>query len=212
MDVDQRKGEESNMARETGPKCRLCRREGVKLYLKGTRCETEKCSISKRQQAPGQHGTSRRRLSEYGTQLREKQKAKRIYGVLEKQFKKYVNESLKTKGVTGEVLMQRLESRLDNMVYKSGFAVSRAQARQLIRSGFFEVNGKKQTTPSMRTKVGDIIKPVEFEKIHLREGFVLPEWLEANVKERYIKVASMPTLENLGDNLNVQLIIEYYSR
>lgn len=200
------------MARETGPKCRLCRREGVKLYLKGTRCETEKCSISKRQQAPGQHGTSRRRLSEYGTQLREKQKAKRIYGVLEKQFKKYVNESLKTKGVTGEVLMQRLESRLDNMVYKSGFAVSRAQARQLIRSGFFEVNGKKQTTPSMRTKVGDIIKPVEFEKIHLREGFVLPEWLEANVKERYIKVASMPTLENLGDNLNVQLIIEYYSR
>jgi len=212
MDVDQRKGEESNMARETGPKCRLCRREGVKLYLKGTRCETDKCSISKRQQAPGQHGTSRRRLSEYGTQLREKQKAKRIYGVLEKQFKKYVNESLKTKGVTGEVLMQRLESRLDNMVYKSGFAVSRAQARQLIRSGFFEVNGKKQTTPSMRTKVGDIIKPVNFEKIHLREGFVLPEWLEANVKERYIKVASMPTLENLGDNLNVQLIIEYYSR
>jgi small subunit ribosomal protein S4 len=212
MAVDQRKGEEFNMAREYGPKCRLCRREGVKLYLKGVRCESDKCSVAKRQQAPGQHGTSRRRLSEYGTQLREKQKAKRVYGVLEKQFKKYVNEALKTKGVTGEVLMQKLEARLDNMVYKSGFAVSRNQARQLIRSGFFEVNGKVQTIPSMRTKVGDIIKPVDFDRIHLREGFVMPEWLEANVKERFVKVSMLPSLENLGDNLNVQLIIEYYSR
>jgi small subunit ribosomal protein S4 len=212
MVADLRKGEESNMARENGPKCRLCRREGVKLYLKGARCESDKCSVAKRQQAPGQHGTSRRRLSEYGTQLREKQKAKRVYGVLEKQFKKYVNEALKTKGVTGEVLMQTLESRLDNMVYKSGFAVSRNQARQLIRSGFFEVNGKVQTIPSIKTKVGDIIKPVDFDKIHLREGFVMPEWLEANVKERFVKVTSLPTLESLGENLNVQLIIEYYSR
>ena len=148
------------MAVNNGPKCRLCRREGVKLYLKGTRCESEKCAINKRHQAPGQHGTSRRRLSEYGVQLREKQKAKRVYGILEKQFKKYVREALKTKGVTGEALMQKLETRLDNMVYRSGFAVSRAQARQMIRSGFF----------------------------------------------------IMPSLDMLNESLNVQLIIEFYSR
>src|SRR3989344_4513398 len=122
------------MARYKDAKCRLCRREGVKLYLKGARCESEKCAVTRRQQAPGQHGTSRRRLSDYGVQMREKQKAKRIYGILEKQFKNYVDQALKTKGVTGETLMQKLESRLDNMVYRSGFAVSRAQARQLIRS------------------------------------------------------------------------------
>jgi len=127
------------MARYKGPKCRLCRREGVKLYLKGARCESEKCAVSKRHQAPGQHGTSRKRLSEYGVQMREKQKAKRIYGILEKQFKLYVDEALKTKGVTGETLTRKLESRLDNVVYRSGFSVSRSQARQFIRNGLFLV-------------------------------------------------------------------------
>ena len=200
------------MARYKGPKCRLCRREGVKLYLKGARCESEKCAVSKRHQAPGQHGTSRKRLSEYGVQMREKQKAKRIYGILEKQFKLYVDQALKTKGVTGETLMQKLESRLDNVVYRSGFSVSRSQARQFIRNGLFLVNGEVKKIPSEQISIGDVVKPVDFSKIHLREGFVLPEWLEANVKDRYIKYSKLPTLDNLGENLNVQLIIEFYSR
>jgi small subunit ribosomal protein S4 len=200
------------MALNNGPKCRLCRREGVKLYLKGTRCESDKCGITRRQQAPGQHGTSRKRLSEYGVQLREKQKAKRIYGVLEKQFKKYVEMALKATGITSEKLIQKLESRLDNMVYRSGFAVSRPQARQYIRSGFFTLNGEKATIPSMTVKVGDVLKPVSFDKIQLREGFSLPEWMEANVKERFVKLNRLPTLEEISEGLNVQLIIEYYSR
>ncbi len=203
------------MARYKGPKCRLCRREGEKLYLKGMRCHTDKCAINKRNYAPGQHGNSRRRRrrpSDYGKQLREKQKAKRIYGVLERQFKKYVDDALETKGVSGEKLLKHLETRFDNLVFRSGFAVSRAQARQFIRSGFFEINGKVATIPSMQLLINDIIKPVNFEKIHLREGFVLPEWLEANVKEKYVKFVSLPTLDNSLENINVQLIIEYYSR
>jgi len=202
------------MARYKGPKCRLCRREGEKLYLKGARCHGEKCAINKRNYAPGQHGNSRRRrrLSDYGKQLREKQKAKRIYGILERQFKTYVDKALKAKGITGESLVRNLETRLDNMVYRSGFAVSRAQARQFVRSGYFEVSGGRATTPSMQLKVGDVIKPVEFEKIHLREGFVLPDWLEANVQEKYVKFVRLPTLDDTLENINVQLIIEYYSR
>jgi small subunit ribosomal protein S4 len=200
------------MARYTGPKCRLCRREGTKLFLKGPKCEGDKCTLKTRTQAPGQHGTGRGRLSEYGVQMREKQKAKRIYGILENQFKNDVNASLKSKGVSGEILMQRLESRFDNLVYRSGFAVSRNQARQQIRSGFFMINGKVNTIPSMKLKPGDMIKPVAFEKIQLREGFVLPEWLQANVKERQVKLVRMPTLEENTNSINVQLIIEYYSR
>jgi len=186
------------MARYKGPKCKLCRREGEKLYLKGARCHSEKCAINKRNYAPGQ--------------LREKQKAKRIYGILEKQFRIYIDRALQTKGVTGEELLKNLETRLDNMVYRSGFSVSRAQARQLIRSGFFAVNDNVITKPSYQTRIGDIIKPVEFGKIHLREGFVLPEWLEANVKEKYVKFVKLPTLEEAIENVDVQLIIEYYSR
>jgi small subunit ribosomal protein S4 len=144
--------------------------------------------------------------------LREKQKAKRIYGVLEKQFKKYVEMALKATGITSEKLIQKLESRLDNMVYRSGFAVSRPQARQYIRSGFFTLNGEKATIPSMTVKVGDVLKPVSFDKIQLREGFSLPEWMEANVKERFVKLNRLPTLEEISEGLNVQLIIEYYSR
>jgi len=200
------------MARYTEAKCRLCRREGVKLFLKGKRCESEKCPMNQKVQAPGQHGLSRKALSEYGRQLREKQKAKRLYGILEKQFRIYVEESLKSKGVSGKILVQKLESRLDNLVYRSGFAVSRAQARQNIRRGLFVVNDKKTTIPSMQIQIGDIIKPVAFEKISLREGFMLPEWLEVNLKEKSVKYVRFPTDEDLQERINVQSIIEFYSR
>ncbi|MBI2414927.1 30S ribosomal protein S4 [candidate division WWE3 bacterium] len=201
------------MARTTGPKCRLCRREGVKLYLKGARCESEKCAMNKRPYAPGQHGNARKgRVSGYALQFREKQQAKRIYGILEKQFKMYVDRALKAKGVTGEVLMQELESRLDNMIYKGGFATSRGQARQLIRSGFFELNSSVARTPSIQVKAGDVIKPVNFERIHLRQGFVLPEWIKANVKDKLIQVDRLPSLQEVSDSVNVQLIVEFYSR
>lgn len=200
------------MARMTGPKCRLCRREGVKLYLKGTRCETEKCALNRKAQAPGQHGTGRRSLSEYGKQMREKQKAKRIYGILEKQFEKYVKEALKTRGVTGDILIQKLEGRLDNLVFRSGFAMSRAQARQYTRRGLFMVNDKPVKTPSQQLKSGDIIKPVSFEKIHLKEGFVLPEWLEANIKEKCVRLAKLPTSQDYQERVDIQSIIEFYSR
>lgn len=200
------------MARYIGPKCRMCRREGVKLYLKGERCDSEKCPLNTKNQAPGQHGSSRKALSEYGKQLREKQKAKRLYGVLEKQFRNYINEALRAKGVSGDILMQKLESRLDNLVYRSGFAVSRAQARQNIRRGLFTVNGKKINIPSTQVKVGDIIKPVSFELISLREGFIMPDWLEANVKEKYVKYLRPPTEEDLQEKIDVQSIIEFYSR
>lgn len=200
------------MARTTGPKCRLCRREGIKLYLKGVRCFSEKCAISKKAQVPGQHGNSRKKLSEYGTQMREKQKAKRIYGVLEKQFKNYVQRALDTKGVSGDILVKELESRLDNLVYRSGFAVSRSQARQLIRSGVFMVNGKALTIPSAQLRDNDIIRPTSMDKVHLREGFTLPEWLDANVKEKFIKVVRLPSLDEYSEPVNIQLIIEFYSR
>jgi small subunit ribosomal protein S4 len=203
------------MARYTGPKCKLCRREGVKLFLKGTKCEGDKCTLGKRPQPPGQHGSGRRRrknVTEYGRQLREKQKAKRMYGVLERQFKNYVRNAQNAQGVAGEVLVQILESRLDNLIYRSGFAVSRAQARQFIRNKLFTVNGKEVRTPSQRLRIGDEIKPVSFEKLHLREGFVLPEWLKANTKERFVKVEALPKLEDFQESFDVQSIIEFYSR
>ena len=200
------------MSRYTGAKCRLCRREGTKLYLKGIRCEGEKCSISKRQQAPGQHGTSRRRLSNYGVQLREKQKAKRIYGILERQFKNYVGKAMKAKGVTGEQLLRELELRFDNMVYRSGFAVSRSQARQNIRRGLFMINGKVCDMPSRQFRLSDVLKPIDFEKVSPREGFTLPEWLSANIKEKSIKVDRLPVVEDLPSDFNVQMIVEFYSR
>ena len=200
------------MARTKGSKCRLCRREGIKLYLKGARCLSEKCAISKKAQVPGQHGNSRKKLSEYGVQMREKQKAKRIYGVLEKQFKNYVQKALNTKGVSGDILVKELESRLDNLVYRSGFSVSRAKARQLIRSGVFTVDGRTLTIPSAQIKENAIIKPTNMEKVHLREAFTLPEWLEANVKEKFIKVVKLPRLDEYSEPVNIQLIIEFYSR
>lgn len=200
------------MARHTGPKCRLCRREGVKLYLKGTRCETEKCAVSKRPQAPGQHGTKFGKLSSFGQQLREKQKAKRTYGVLESQFRKYVDGAIKKKGITGEILLQTLETRYDNVVYRSGFATSRAQARQYIRSGLFTLNGKNNNIPSTKVKVGDVIKPNDITRVQLRQGFTLPEWISANVSDKLVKFERLPSLDELQGSINVQLIVEYYSR
>ena len=200
------------MARYTGPKCRLCRREGTKLYLKGSRCDSEKCAMTKRPYAPGQHGNLRKRRSDYSFQFRQKQKAKRVYGVLERQFRRYVNKALKASGIASEVLMQQLESRFDNLVYRSGFAVSRAQARQFIGGGLFLISGKENTIPSTQLKVGDIIKPVDFGKIHLREGFILPDWLKANVKEKYVVFSKMPLLEELTTDVDAQVIIEFYSR
>jgi small subunit ribosomal protein S4 len=202
------------MARIIGPKCKLCRRLGVKLNLKGTKCDSEKCAMTKRPYSPGQHGNSRHRSrgSEYGAQLFEKQKAKAIYGVLENQFKNYVSASMNMKGVSGENLYRMLESRLDNLVYRSGFALSRPQARQLIRAGVFSVNDKKVLSPSYKVKVGDVLKPEDFSKVHLREGFVLPEWISANVKERYIKIQREPTIEDFSESFEIQQIIDFYSR
>ncbi len=186
---------------------------GEKLYLKGTKCLGPNCTIQKKPQVPGQHGTSRRgRPSDYKIQLLEKQKAKRVYGILEKQFRKYIEQALGSKGVTGDALIKLLETRLDNVVYRSGFAVSRAQARQLIRSGFFTVNEAPSTIPSMHVKLGDVIKPVSFEKLQPREGFVLPAWISANVKEKSVKVENLPTLDDVSENVDVSLIIEFYSR
>lgn len=200
------------MARYTGPKCKLCRREGTKLYLKGARCETEKCGLTRRNSKPGQHGAKRTSQNPYGLQLREKQKLKRIYGVLEKQFGLYISKALNTKGIASESLMQILESRLDNIVYRSGFATSRAEARQLIRRGLFKLNGRTANIPSIQVKSGDIIKPLSFDKLHLKEGYKIPSWIEANVSEKYVKIDRLPSGDDLQEPVNPQLIVEFYSR
>ena len=200
------------MARITGPKCRLCRREGTKLYLKGDRCETEKCALTRRQTKPGQHGAKRSSTTQYGTQLREKQKLKRIYGVLEKQFGLYVSKAFKSKGIASENLVQLLESRLDNVVYRCGFATSRAEARQLIRRGIFKLNNNIANVPSILVRAGDTLTPIAFEKLHLKQGYTIPEWLVANVKEKYVKIDRLPSGDELKQPVNTQLIVEYYSR
>jgi small subunit ribosomal protein S4 len=200
------------MARITGPKCRLCRREGTKLYLKGDRCETEKCALTRRQTKPGQHGARRSVTTQYGSQLREKQKLKRIYGVLEKQFGLYVSKAFKSKGISSESLVQILESRLDNVVYRCGFATSRSQARQFIRRGLFKLNDHIADVPSILVKSGDILTPVSFEKLHLKQGYTIPTWIVANVKEKYVKIDRLPSGDELKQPVNTQLIVEYYSR
>ncbi|MFO7152562.1 MAG: 30S ribosomal protein S4 [Bacillota bacterium] len=208
------------MARYTGPACRLCRREGVKLYLKGERCYGPKCAIDRRGYAPGQHGQMRRKLSEYGIQLREKQKAKRIYGVLEQQFKIYFEEASRQKGVTGENLLRLLECRLDNVVYRLGFAKSRAQARQLVRHGHFEVNGKKVDIPSYQVKPGNVIavreksRSLEIfkEMAELGKGRVVPEWLSVNYDTLTGEVLRYPNREDIDVPIQEQLIVELYSK
>jgi len=207
------------MARYIDPKCRLCRREGTKLFLKGERCFSPKCPLEKKGAvAPGQHGLKmRRRLSEYGVQLREKQKAKRTYGVLERQFRRYFKKAFKKRGVTGEALLQLLESRLDNVVYRLGFVPSRSVARQLVRHGHILVDGKKVDIPSYQVKPGQVINlnpkamKIEVVKKSLAEKKKeIPSWLQK--KAAVGKIIRLPTREEIGADIAEQLIVEYYSR
>ncbi len=208
------------MAKYTGPVCRLCRREGVKLYLKGDRCYTGKCSFERRGYAPGQHGRGRIRVSDYGLQLRAKQKARRIYGVLEKQFRGYYEEAANVRGVTGEVLIQILESRFDNMVYRAGFAASRSQARQLVRHGHFTVNDKKVNIPSFRIKAGDVIaiRQKSRASVLIKEiaealgDRSTPEWLEVNDTTLTCHVVRLPERSEIEIPVEEHLIVERYSR
>ncbi|MDO8680587.1 MAG: 30S ribosomal protein S4 [Acidobacteriota bacterium] len=209
------------MARYNGPVCRLCRREGMKLFLKGERCYTEKCAIEKRNMPPGQHGRLRKaKMVGYAVQLREKQKVKRIYGVLEDQFRGYFEQAERTRGgITGETLLQLLERRLDNVVYRMGLGTSRAQARQLVRHGHFLVNGKKVDVPSYSLKSGDTVAVRETSRqnstiIHATEevkGRGIPEWLSLE-GELGGKVVSMPTREQINLPVQEQLIVELYSK
>ena len=208
------------MARYKDAQCRVCRREGQKLFLKGDRCYSDKCSISRRNFAPGQHGQKRTKLSEYGIQLREKQKVKAYYGVQEKQFRKYFDMASNTKGITGEVLLQILESRLDNVVYRLGYGKSRAQARQFVNHGQFEVNGKKVNIPSYLVKSGDVISVREIKKDNKtikinaeeNEKRPLPEWLEKDSEKLSGKVIRLAAREDIDIPIEEHLIVELYSK
>ena len=208
------------MARYTDAVCRLCRREGVKLYLKGDRCYSDKCAIERKGYAPGQHGQSRKKVSEYGLQLREKQKARRIYGVLEKQFRGYFVKADRQKGITGENLLQMLERRLDNVVYRLGYASSRVEARQLVRHGHFTVNGKRVNIPSYLVNVGEVIKVAEksvkspkFKEIAEAAAHrTPPAWLEGNVDALEGRVLAFPTREEIDTDIKEHLIVELYSK
>ena len=210
------------MARYIGPVCRLCRREGAKLFLKGERCMKGSCAINKRPTAPGQHGTSRKKLSEYGMQLREKQKAKRIYGVLEGQFRKYYDIANRTPGVTGENLVRLLEMRLDNVVYRMGYGRSRTEARQVVRHNLITVNGRRVNIPSYQVKVGDVVQVAEKSKsltrfkdiLDVSHGRSVPEWLTSDPDNLRGTVSSKPSREQImipGD-LRETLIVELYSK
>lgn len=209
------------MARYTDPVCRLCRREGMKLYLKGERCYTDKCAIERRNYPPGQHGQGRRRkVSEYAVQLREKQRLKRMYGLLEKQFRRYFDFAERDKGVTGEVLLNYLERRLDNMVFRLGMATSRAEARQLIRHRHFEVNGKRVDIPSFLTNPGDEIsireksraKDVFTRAIEIATKRGVSEWLELDAATAKGKVLRLPERDELTMPINERLVVELYSK
>lgn len=209
------------MARYAGPACRLCRREAMKLFLKGERCYGEKCAIERRNVPPGQHGKGRRaRLMGYGLQLREKQKVKRMYGVLERQFRRYFEQADRQKGVTGETLLQLLERRLDNVVYRLGFAVSRPQARQLVRHGHFTVNGRRADVPSFSVKAGDVVavRPSSAKNsviVYAREevkGRGVPEWLEVDGEALTGRLAAAPRRDQLNLPIQEQLIVELYSK
>ncbi|MFR5265681.1 30S ribosomal protein S4 [Clostridium sp.] len=206
------------MARYTGATCKLCRREGMKLFLKGDRCYTDKCAFVKRSYAPGQHGANRKKVSEYGMQLREKQKAKRIYGVLETQFRNTYERAEKIKGVTGENLLKLLEMRLDNVVFRLGFASSRVEARQLVNHGHFLVNGKKVDIASYKVSVNDVIsvreksRASEKFKTFVENPKALPQWLTANLENFEGKVVAEPSREDIDVPVNETLIVELYSK
>jgi len=200
--------------------CRICRREGMKLYLKGTRCETEKCAFERRSYAPGQHGQKRKKDTEYGLQLREKQKVKRIYGVLEKQFRRYFSIASRKKGVTGETLLQLLEQRLDNTIYRMGFAESRRQARQVVRHGMVLVNGKKVDIPSYSLKSGDKVGVLESfkENVAVKRSLEtlqkrgVPAWLEVDTTSLSGIFKKVPSKDEIAFPVQEQLIVELYSK
>lgn len=208
------------MARYIDAVCRLCRRETEKLFLKGTKCHTEKCPITKRAYAPGQHGQNRIKLSNYGVQLREKQKVKRIYGILERQFRKYFNQAAKSKGVTGKVLLQLLERRLDNVVFRMGIGLSRAQARQFVRHNFVFVNARRVNIPSYLIEKDDLVqiktKGKAQEKIkenlQLSKDRSVPAWLEFKPQEFQAKILRLPEKEDIPAHIQEQLIVELYSK
>ena len=208
------------MARYTGAVCRLCRREGLKLFLKGERCYTDKCAIERRNYPPGQHGQARPKFSEYSIQLREKQKLRRIYGVLEGQFRLYFQMADRAKGVTGETLLQLLERRLDNMVYRMGFATSRSEGRQLVRHGHFTVNGRKVNIPSYLVKPNDVVAVTERsrkvariqEALELAQRRGVPDWLEVSPEAWTGRVKSIPTRADLTMPINEKLVVELYSK
>lgn len=208
------------MARYTGAQCRLCRRETEKLFLKGDRCYTEKCAVERRQYPPGQHGQRRGKLSDYGVQLREKQKVRNTYSVLERQFRKYFQKAERKKGVTGEVLLQLLETRLDNVVYRMGFAPNRNSARQLVGHRHFLVNGKRVSIPSYNVQVGDMVeigassRDIEIIKdsISRAEQRGVPSWVEIDFKNFKGKVAQIPAREDIQVTAQEQLIVELYSK
>lgn len=208
------------MARYTDASCRLCRREGEKLFLKGERCYTNKCSVSKRVYAPGQHGQQKKKMSEYGIQLREKQKARRFYGILEGQFRKYFEMASHKKGITGENLLQLLETRMDNTVYRLGLATSRPEARQLVRHGHFTVNGKKVNIPSYLLTVGDELavrdKSKSSPKIKaiadITGSKVIPQWLQFDAENLTGKVVNLPAREDIDLPIKEHLIVELYSK
>ncbi len=208
------------MGRYTGAVCRLCRREKEKLYLKGDRCFSDKCAVVRHAYAPGEHGQARQKFSEFGLQLREKQKARRIYGIMERQFRRYFKEADRRKGVTGEILLQLLESRLDNVVFRLGLARSRSEARHLINHGHFEVNGRKVDIPSYLVKVGDLVavrenrknKPVFKEIFEAREQQGTMDWLEANLEKLEGRVLRIPQREEIDVPVTEHLVVELYSR
>jgi small subunit ribosomal protein S4 len=207
------------LARYTDSVCKLCRNEGVKLFLKGSRCYSTKCAIERRRYGPGQHGQDRKKQSEYALQLREKQKVRRFYGVLEKQFSAYFEEASRQKKVpTGLRLLQLLETRLDNIVHRSGMVPSRAQARQLILHGHFIVNGKKSSIPSIRVRQGDVVSAHKDSKkliqavIEANPAPIAPNWLTANLENLNVSIVNLPAREDLDQTVKEALIVEYYSR
>jgi small subunit ribosomal protein S4 len=208
------------MARITGAKCRICRRLGTKLFLKGTRCDTPKCPIEKENKPPGQHGAKRVRLTEYGIHLREVQRAKKMYGVLQRQFRRYYDEAIAKPGNTGDYLIQTLERRLDNVVYRLRMGTSRAHARQLILHGHIRVNGRKVTVPSYPTEAGDVIEPARRERsvkivkeaLALKKDVEIPSWLKLVEDPPQGTVVSLPTAQELQVPVESQLIVEYMSR
>ena len=208
------------MARYTGPACRLCRREGKKLYLKGERCTSGKCALDRRNTAPGQHGAATKKLKEYGKQTREKQTARRYYGVLEKQFKNYYDEAARQQGMTGENLLKLLERRYDNVVYRMGLASSRKEARQLVLHGHFTINGKKANIPSILVRSGDVIAVADsFKKsakckelVEALETKTSPKWIEVDKTNLVAKVVALPEREDVDFDFEEQLIVELYSK